>query len=156
MPKRDAPISIELQELGRGLKRFRKAHAPRRRLPEELWAAAVEVAGRGGIYQTARSLRLDYANLKRRVEAAPSDTATKRSNRAHSPSNRVTAPSNRVTAPTGFVEMLADSIGADCLIEVESANGRMRVQMKLTAPEVMSLVRDWQAGGANRREDRPS
>lgn len=156
MPKRDAGISIELQELGRRLKRFRKADAPRRRLPEELWAAAVGLAEQEGLYRTARTLHLDYANLKRRVEAAPSNTATKRPNRAHTPTNRVTAPFNRVTAPTAFVEMLADSIAGDCLIEVESANGRMRVQMRLTAPEVMSLVRDWQGAGANRREDRPS
>jgi len=48
------------------------------------------------------------------------------------------------------VELLAGSIGAaDCVIELEGVGGRMRIQMKLTAPEVMSLVRDW-------REERPN
>src|ERR1700736_4757030 len=104
MRQKATPIANELQELGRRLKLWRKAHAPRARLPEELWGAAVAVAGQEGLYRTAPTLHLDYASLKRRV-AAPSKRATAARTRGR-----------RETAPTAFVELLAGSIATDCLI----------------------------------------
>lgn len=154
MPRKEAPISEELYQVGRRLTQWRKAHRARTRLPEELWAAAVGVAEEEGIYLTARVLRLDYANLKRRVEAAPTRvtgptraTPNRRGTARTKPTTRKTTA--RGEAPTDFVELLAGSIAAaQCVIELEGGGGRMRIQMKLTGPEVMSLVRDW-------REDRP-
>jgi hypothetical protein len=50
------------------------------------------------------------------------------------------------------MELLANSVGADCLIEVEGAGGaRMRIRMKMSTPEVLSLVRDWRDRGAEAR-----
>jgi hypothetical protein len=42
-----------------------------------------------------------------------------------------------------FVELLAGSIGTNCVVEVEGGGNRMRIQVKLSAAEVMSLVREW-------------
>jgi hypothetical protein len=52
---------------------FRSQSMPRTRLPEELWRAAAEVAGRRGVNLTARCLRLDTNDLKkwRGKQAAP-------------------------------------------------------------------------------------
>ena len=50
------------------MEEWRSSHILRRRLPEELWEAAVGVARQEGVYRTARALRLDYTNLKRRIE----------------------------------------------------------------------------------------
>ena len=62
--------------------------------------------------------------------------------------------SKRRTARIGFVELLAESIAADCLIEVEGAGGaRLRIQMRMTAPEVLSLVRDWGDRSAGTGQD---
>ena len=48
------------------------------------------------------------------------------------------------TAPTASMEMLANSIAADCVIELEVAGGsRMRIRMKMSTPEVMNRVRYW-------------
>ena len=149
MPEKHGPIPKQLQQVGGRLKQWRKAHPPRTRLPEELWAAAVEVAGEEGIYLTARVLRLDYANLKRRVETAPSRviaptraTPTAGATVRSMPTRRKTTA--REAAPTDFVELLTGSIAAtDCVIELEGRGGRMRIQMKMTTPQVMSLVRDW-------------
>ena len=154
MPEKDARITDQLQQVGRRLKQWRKVHPPRTRLPEEVWAAAVEVAGEEGIYATARALRLDYANLKRRVEEARSRVIapargtpiTRATGRTRARTRKATV---REAGSTDFVELLTGSIGAtDCVIELEGGGGRMRIQMKLTTPQVMSLVRDW-------REDRP-
>ena len=127
---------------------WRKSHTPRRRLPEELWEAAVGVARQEGIYQTARVLRLDYANLKRRIETIAGREAIAPATPQQAGSSvkrrrKVPGSVKRVTEPATFVELVAGAIGSDCLIEVEGGGGRMRIQMKLTAPEVMSLVRDW-------------
>jgi hypothetical protein len=155
MPKRDTSVSGELAELGRRLREFREAHAPRTRLPEELWAAAASAARREGLYRTARTLRLDYANLKRKIEtpakrrAAAQKTASRK--RRSAPPKRTETAKRRIP-PTAFVELLADSIGGDCLIEVEGAGGaRMRIRMRMSTPEVLSLVRDWRDRGAEAR-----
>ena len=159
MLEEGGPQSSELQQVGQRLKKWRKAHAWRARLPEELWAAAVALAGPEGIYRTARSLHLDYATLKRKVEeAARGKSATTRGKSAITARERAaagtglkrgTAPGESGTTPAAFVEMLAGSMAADCLIELEGCGrGRMRLQMKLSAPEVMSLVRFWRDGPA--------
>jgi len=148
--QRDTAISSELAELGRRLREFREAHVPRTRLPAELWSAAASVARQEGLYRTARTLRLDYANLKRRVEpfaerrAAPKKSASRK--RRAGPSKRV-EPTKRNSAPAAFVELLADSLATDCLIEVDGASGgRMRIRRKMSTSEVLHLVRNWQEG----------
>jgi hypothetical protein len=148
MQKREDQISNELRQLGGRMEEWRSSHIPRRRLPEEFWEAAVGVARQEGVYRTARALRLDYANLKRRIEAAAgkeasAPPASQQVRQDVKRRRKVPAPVKRGTEPATFVELVAGSIGADCLIEVEGRGGRMRIQMKLTAPEVMNLVRDW-------------
>lgn len=159
------PISMEMQELGRRLEEWRSAHAPRRRLPEELWEAAVVIAKQEGIYRTARGLRLDYANLKRRVQGigkvgrkqattALSGSTPRRRRRGVGTAKR-NRPAAEGSEPLGngadFVELLAGSIDGgglrpDCVVEVEGGGNRMRIQMRLSAGEMMSLVRDWRDG----------
>lgn len=148
MQKKEGEISNQLQQLGGRLKEWRDSQTPRRRLPEELWEAAVVVARQEGIYQTARALRLDYANLKRRIETTGGKEAIapptfQQDRRSVKRRRKLAASVKRGTEPATFVELVAGAIGGDCLIEVEGGGGRMRIQMKLTAPEVMSLVRDW-------------
>ena len=42
---------------------WRSTHKRRGRIPETLWAEAAELARQHGIYQTARTLRLEYTRL---------------------------------------------------------------------------------------------
>jgi hypothetical protein len=153
MAEKQGQISSELQVLGRRLKEFREVHPPRTRLPEELWTAATSLASQEGLYHTARTLQLDYASLKRRVETS--------SKRRISSKRSATTPrrtdTRKKSVPTAFVELLGESIAsvgsraADCLIEVEGASGaRLRIRMRMSTPEVVSLVRDWQCQAAER------
>lgn len=91
---------------------------PRRRLPEWIWQQAVELAQRHGVNCTARVLRLDYAQLKKRVKPAPLQPA----------------PS--------FVEIVAGQAisSSRYLIEVESAHGKLRVEMT-SPPDWTELLR---------------
>jgi hypothetical protein len=79
-------------------------------MPAALWAAAVALARRHGLYPTARALRLDYGALKKRLDAAGAG-------RAPSPAF-VELPAAR---PTG--------LGA-CVIELDGPRGgRMRIEV---------------------------
>lgn len=40
-----------------------------RRIPEELWSTAVELASEHGVHRTSRALQLNYDTLRRRVES---------------------------------------------------------------------------------------
>jgi hypothetical protein len=67
MSRKKSPIAEELLQLRDRLAEWRRSHPPRSRLPEEIWAAAVELARRHGVYRTARALSLDYVHLRKRL-----------------------------------------------------------------------------------------
>jgi hypothetical protein len=90
-------------------RRIRKA---RSRIPEPLWDAAVEMAGRYGIHLTAKALRVDYYSLKKRLErGAPA---------------RLPSPAKAATA---FIELPpltavhSDGCVSQCTLEWEDAGG---------------------------------
>ena len=56
-----ASYQEDVEQLRLRFMKFRKAHAVRSRLPEELWAAAAKLARRDGIEATARVLEVDRA-----------------------------------------------------------------------------------------------
>jgi hypothetical protein len=68
----------DVEQLRRRFEEFRRTHAVRSRLPEELWAAAAKLARRDGIEATAQVLDVDRPSLQKwtnrfeaRAEAKP-------------------------------------------------------------------------------------
>ena len=124
MPQQPTAIPPDLLELSQRLEQWRSDQPPRTRLPESIWTAAVEMAQRYGLHRTTKTLRLDYTKLKKRMPAAA----------------QATEP-----APPGFLDLLAPvAVGpAECVVEWESARGRMRVAMKGVTPDWASLLRAW-------------
>src|SRR5438128_12484214 len=57
-------------QLQRQLEQFRNSQPARKKLPESLWQAAVELARQHGVYSVAHPLRLDYVGLKKRLGGA--------------------------------------------------------------------------------------
>ena len=100
------------------LEEWRSTNQPRRRLPESIWQQAVELAQRHGLNCTARVLRLDYAQLKKRLRPEPPQPSP------------------------NFVEIIAANTvnSTRCLIEVESAHGKLRVELA-TTPNWTELMR---------------
>src|SRR5215472_8863405 len=125
--KSAAPIPEAITQLQRQLEQFRSNRPGRKKLPESLWGAAVELARQHGIYAVAHPLRLDYTRLKQRLEGMPSLPGRK-SKRA-------------------FVELIGNSAAAvpECVIEFESpGGGKMRIQWKAAMPpDWASLLRAW-------------
>ena len=125
--KSSSSIPEPIVQLQRELEQFRGSHAHRTRLPESLWQSAMELAREHGLHAVAHPLRLDYAQLKKRLGG-------------------VAAVSRKAASPA-FVELIAShSVSmSECVIEFESSIGsKMRVQWKgASAPDWASLLRGW-------------
>ena len=140
MAQEAASYGEDVERLRLRFVEFRKAHAVRSRLPEELWAAAAKVARRDGIEETARVLEVDRPSLRKwtgRFEPrAP----------AKLPNTPVRRPARkRVPAAPAFVELLAETTtsATSCLVEVESPQGgKLRLELKaIRSSELAELIR---------------
>jgi hypothetical protein len=78
MPRKSAPIGEEFLELRHRLTEWRRKHTRRTPLPDNIWKVAVELARRHGVYRTARSLPIDYASLRKRLNVAAPPTTVAR------------------------------------------------------------------------------
>ncbi len=151
-------IPARMERVRQRLERWRGRRRPRTRIPEVLWAAAVQVAGRYGIHRTAKALRLDYYSLKRRVEreAAEKEAAAKKAARAKEPAAKrrdarkagVGASQTPVETAT-FVELPSPTWAArgECILELERPGGtKMRACLKgMPAADVAAIGRGlWQ------------
>ena len=112
--------SIGLGQTRRRITRWRETRTHRGApMPAALWAAAIALARRHGLYTTARTLRIDYGSLKKRLDAAGAE---------------------RVPSPT-FVELPAarpTGLGP-CVIDLEGWRGR-RLRIEVTGVTVADLV----------------
>ena len=82
------------------------------------------MASRHGLYLTARTLRVDYMRLKKRVQPA--------------------SPEQKTAELPGFVELMAPAAAdiAECVVELEADGRRMRIQMKgMRMAELVGLTR---------------
>jgi hypothetical protein len=120
-----SPIPEPIEQLQREFDEFRSTRPRRARLPEPLWQSAVELAREHGLHAVAHPLRLDYAQLKKRLGGV------------------VTV--SRKSASPAFVELIASHSMSECVIEFESSIGsKMRIQWKgASAPDWASLLRGW-------------
>ena len=120
-------IPDDLLKISQQVEEWRSAHPPRSRLPEALWAAATEMAQRHGLHRTAKALRMDYMRLKKRLPAG--------------------VPSR--PAPPAFLELLAPPGGLpECVVELESPHGKLRVAMKGMVLDWAGLLHAWREARA--------
>ena len=133
----------DVEHLRRRFEEFRRTHAVRSRLPEELWGAAAKLARRDGIEATAQALDVDRPSLQKWTNRfAPDAEAKPRKPR------RQRQPRREPAAAT-FVELLAQTTGAapSCLVEVESQRGaKLRLELKgIPTSTLAELIRAFAA-----------
>jgi len=121
--------TAELAATAAAFARWRETTRLGARIPEALWARAVELARTHGVARVATTLRLDYTRLKRRLTAEASAVA---------------AP------PPAFVEMTLDlpPSGSGCIVALSDARGRaLRIEWtRPVASEVAAVARSlWAA-----------
>ena len=111
MPRSKTPI-ITLEEAKVRFEAWRQKRKGKAPIPDELWAAAVELARKEGINRTSTELRVEWNHLKRRMAEAQ-----------HPP---------RKPAPPAFVELVVPQPQSvpECTIELEGCRGKLRIQLK--------------------------
>ena len=136
MAQESAAHREDVEQLQRRFAEWRGTHAVRARLPEELWAAAAELAQRDGMDATARALEVDKPSLRKWAD---------RLRPQREPRPRRSPPKRRASAMPAFVELLASGSGAatSCLVEVESPRGaKLRLELKaMGTSELAELIR---------------
>ncbi len=126
MAQTPSPLPTPLVKAARRFETWRRNRTTRR-IPEELWSLATELGGRYGVSRTARALRLQYYDLKKRVDVS-----------------RTSEAEDGMSSPA-FVEILTAPAAevSGCLVEFESPSGaKMRIEVKGTGtPDLAALSR---------------
>lgn len=128
----DVPQVLRLAR--REIEQWRRRQSGRKRLPRELWVKAAALAREHGINQTARTLGLKYASLRKHLAAGLEQ-----------------APPPR--AKPDFIEVLPGGVlspSPECMIEWEEGDGvKMRMHLKgIGVPELVSFARAFRGGRA--------
>ena len=108
----EADVPAAMRKVHRRLQRWRQRRKGRAPIPPALWEAAGELARQHGVNQVSRALHLEFNQLKRVAEGS--------------------GRSGRKRAGPAFVELVAPptSAGQECVLEVESPRGRLRIELK--------------------------
>jgi hypothetical protein len=153
-------MASEPSEILRGIQRiyqrfaqWRNAHPGMRLpIPPRLRRAAAKVAREHGVCRTAQVLRLEYGKLKRMAESGGIPIALdlhqgRRMRRsaasvraeAKGPATKVARAQPTASLPS-FLEVAGSSAiaGSECVIELEGAQGKMRIQWKGGAPDLLA------------------
>src|ERR1700722_6242510 len=121
MPRSKAP-NISLEEAKGRFEEWRRNRKGKASIPDELWAAAVEVARKEGVNRASTELRVEGNHLKRRMAA-------------------VSGPAPKPAPPT-FVELIAPRPQShpECTIELEGLRGRLRIQLKNASASYLATL----------------
>jgi hypothetical protein len=113
-------VPAEIEEGQLQFENWRRERKRADRIPESLWAVAVELAKRHGVWPTARALHLDHSRLKRRVRKGEEEETS-----------------------GAFVEVISQGARlVTCTVEMEDGRGaRMRIELKGAAADVTALSR---------------
>ncbi len=116
-------------------RRIRKA---RSRIPEPLWDAAIQMAGRYGIHRTATALHVDYYSLKKRLERS-----TILASSAKAAASRKAASAFIELPPLTAVH--SGGCACECTLEWEDAgSGVLRLHFpRIVAADLATLCRSF-------------
>jgi hypothetical protein len=134
MKVRQKASARAVEAVSRRFEDWRRDPGRGRRIPEDLWRAAIDVAAQHGIWRTARALRVNNGELKRRLEAA-------RREGEHGGAQAA-----------AFVELPPTMVGAgaECVVEIEDPRGtRLRVRLPgWVVPDLAALAREFRRGAS--------
>jgi hypothetical protein len=105
------------------------------RMPEELWAMAVELGRRHGVSRTSRQLGVDYSRLKRLVESETSVVSAQEGARF-------------VELAVGELAAGCRGVAPECVVWYEDERVRLRFELRGPATsELVSLARALRSEG---------
>ena len=121
MPRSKKP-TVSLEEVKARFEEWRRSRKGKAAIPDELWAAAAEVARREGVSRASTELRVEWNHLKRRMAAA-------------------SRASSKPATPR-FVELVAprgESL-PECVIELEGRQAKLRILLKDASPSYLAKL----------------
>lgn len=120
--RRRRPLTVDLLRAKQRFEAWRRTRNSGMRIPERLWALAIELATVHGVARTSSVLGLDYYGLKKRAECSGSHSEE---------------------VGPAFIELPPLTTSRECVIELEdTAGGRMRMSLKgYDAPDLAALTR---------------
>jgi len=128
MPRSRKP-TVSLEDVKAHFEEWRRNRKGKAAIPDELWAAAVEVARTEGVSRASTELRVEWNHLKRRMAAA-------------------SRASSKPALPR-FVQLVAPGGDAlpECVIELEGRHAKLRIQLKdASASYLAALSRElWES-----------
>ena len=107
-PKNVLSLQISLEDVRNQFEHWRQSRAKRAPIPPSLWQAAISLHPEHSVYEISKSLRLNYTDLKHRVE-----------------DKRPVFQSATVSAPA-FIELgdlNAPMAAAQCIVEMQHQDG---------------------------------
>jgi hypothetical protein len=110
------PATDPLSQLAARMEAWRNDPKKSKRIPQELWQAAVGLSKEYTINQISKALRLSYTDLKKRVMAQ----------------NKETLPVTKTQPDMKFIELGVEpsSSTPECIVEMEDGNGgKMRIHL---------------------------
>jgi len=124
MAAAEVEVPVVMRRVYRRLERWRKQRTGRARIPEALWAAAVDLAREHGVNRVSRVLGLEFNHLKRLAESGGPTVRKRR-------------------ALPAFVELIAPqtAVAPTCMIELEGQRGSLRIEWKGTTAELATFSR---------------
>jgi hypothetical protein len=139
--KKARGLRAKLERLRQRFERSRRARKARSRIPDSLWGDAVTMAKAYGVNRTAKTLRLDYYSLKKRVEQEAAVDRGFVAVPTGVPEGGAAATFLELAPPAdrGFAAVPAGA--CDCTLELENASGvKMRVHLKsFEGPDLAAL-----------------
>ena len=120
----DVEVPAAMRSVSRKLQRWRSKRKGRARIPESLWIAAGKLAREHGVNPVSRALGLEFNRLRQMAESRP-------------PARR------RKRMPPAFVEVIApaERVAPQCAMELEGQHGKLRIEWRGTATDLVSFSR---------------
>lgn len=116
LPRSEVPEEItRLRERVERWRRTRRGHGP---MPAELWAEAVAIARKHGLYETARGVGIDYGALAKRMRNEPRHLEAERSVAVEFVEWTGAEVLGQVAASTGAVVEMSDPGGRQVIVRV--------------------------------------
>ena len=126
MRKRSSKVNFppSLEQLRKRFESWRKQRKKGKRIPEELWQAAMEQSMELGVNRVSQALRLNYNDFKKRIKLSGKPVVS-------------------VPEPAAFVEMALSRGEAEreCVVEVESSDGR-RMKLRFRGGSALDVI-EW-------------
>lgn len=116
-------VPAEVAKLRERVERWRSSRRGLGRMPADLWADAVGIARKRGLYATARGVGVDYGALAERMRSVPKVPPAGKSAKVQFVEWSGVEILGQAAAPTGAVVEMSDTAGRQVTVRMGAGEG---------------------------------